>query len=194
MKPRSLGLVAVLAMVVVSCGGSNDVSPTTSPDDSAANDATDDGGGSDGASSSGTSFGEFTIEGTIVRFAMSDVTASNVEGFDVTFEKCDANFFGLGLGAVGYPVDDNGDLVLGDDGEIVGTLNITLPHEGTDPGLFDIDIRLVYDPLGIDLIYNVVSGSEVSYTIDDNGAVGTMTLADDAGELIVVDFEIVCGS
>lgn len=192
----------ILVVFVASCGGDDDAEPsggsdtTTVADDggAGANGDSNGGGDDDGGSGVGASFGDFTVDGVTLRFAMSDITYSNVEGLeDITFESCAPDFFGAGLFANGLPVDDSGELVF-DGVQVAGAVSASLPHEGTDPELMDIEFSFDYSPLGINARYRAIDGSEASYTTDGNGAKGTVTLVNVLGEPTVVDFEIVCGS
>lgn len=208
--------LSVLALLLGACGdddGDGDASDATAESGAANDDAgsdsdsgeaddaeSDDGdgeaSGEDGepAESGGASFGEFTIDGTTVRYVMSDVEYSQVEGIDdITFENCDPSFFGASFVVIGYPVDDSGELVLAENGDIAGIVEAELPLEG-GVAERDVEFSLDYDPLEVDVRYTESAGSTADYTIDGNNATGTVTLVNSAGDATDVDFEISCAA
>ncbi|MFP3882466.1 MAG: hypothetical protein ACLFRT_00045 [Actinomycetota bacterium] len=59
-----------------------------------------------------------SIDGEPTTYDLDDVTFSPAEGADdLTFETCDPDFFGSGrFYAIGYAVDGEGELIVGNDG------------------------------------------------------------------------------
>ena len=120
---------------------------------------------------------------------------SNVEGVDdLTFETCDPDFFGSGrFYAIGYAVDDAGEILVDDQGQIVGAFTMDLPPddwEATDrdqPG-FEIN----HGDLSIDIASpDQAGGGTMSWTIDGARAAGTATFVD-FESTYTVEFDVVC--
>lgn len=199
--------LAVAALVAASCGGGDGSSDATA--EASGSDTTE--AGSDGSDSPteepvaeddattddqdpGRRAAVITIDGEATSYALDDVTYSPVEGVDdLTFETCDPDFFGSGrFYAIGYAVDDEGELILGDDGQ-PGTFTMDLPPddwEATErdaPGfeitLGDIDIEIA-NP-------EEAAGGTMAWTIDDTTASGSAVFVDFENSY-TVDFEVIC--
>ncbi len=192
---------AVFAMTMVACGGSgSDPSPPEADDAAAATDpsggAEDPTGGNADGGVGGGSYGTFTVDGNTVRYAMSGLEYSQVEGIDdTTLENCDPSFFNAGLVAIGYPVDENGELVLDDKGAIDGIVDLKLPNDPANTELMGLDARIDYGPTGLDAKYHDYGETgDTAYSIDGNTASGTIVMLDNRQEPVVVDFEVVCAA
>lgn len=192
---RVIGRLCVAAAVVLTvgaCGGDDDDEASSGNTEEAAESNgegadTDDGG-------TGESYGIFTVDGEELRYAMSDLEYSQVEGIDdITLEDCDPSFFGAGFRVIGYPVDDNGDLVLADNGDIDGIVDLQLPNDIDDTELMDVDGSFDYGPAGIDTRFRGDDTGQTAYEIDGNRVTGTIVMKNSRQEPTVVDFEIVCG-
>lgn len=199
-------LAALLALAIVACGDDDDggeATPTTEgstapADNGSEDDPVDAPDNNDGEGGSGT----VTIDGVEMRFSMDDVTHSQVQGTsDLTFEECDPSFFGAGIYAIGYAVDDAGDLLLDDEGGIAGTLQILFPltpEDEADTGPPEFD--LVYETEGFDLSIapvdaaaDYIPGVESTWTIDGSSVKGSVVVVSNASEPFVADFEVTCG-
>ena len=198
---------AAVLLLLSACGddsgASDDESGQPSGDDSAQPDAdtdTDtpspDTGSSDGGGSAIITSGDSTI-----LFSMDDVTFSQIEGIeDVTFETCDPSFFGAAFHAIGYPVDEAGELELGDDGAPAGIIALTLPLDAAGeatagPAEFDLD----YSPLGFDLkiasdeqLASMATDVEPSWSFDGNRVRGTVVMGNVLSEPTVLEFDVSC--
>lgn len=211
-KTRWMVLVVVLAMVVAACGGEADSSePGDGGDDSdTAQDAgdTDDASSADSDDDSGdgempvsddSEGGErsavITIDGVSTRYALDGLEYSPVEGVsDLTFETCNPDFFGSGrFYAIGYAVDEGGELLIASDGNPEGMFTMDLPPDDweatdRDPPSFDIDLG----DLDIRMATpEEAAGANMSWTIEDTRAEGTALFVDFEGSY-TVDFELVC--
>jgi hypothetical protein len=198
-RAAAAAAVTVAMVMTGACGGDDDDAAPAGGDVDVATDAADDGAtpaGDDaggGGGSSGDSYGIFTVDGVQLRYAMSDLEYSPNEAIsDVTFEKCDPSFFSAGLFAIGYPVDENGELVLADNGDIAGIVEIQLPKDPADTELMDVEVSFDHDPSGIDTRYRGDDTGQSAWTIDGTTTTGTIVLQNSRGEPTVVDFEIVC--
>lgn len=136
-----------------------------------------------------------TIDGETTLFTMDDIEFSNVEGVDdVTFEDCNPDFFGSGrFYALGYAVDDSGEILVGDDGGPAGFIQVDLPPDDWEaaerdaPG-FEIDLH----GLEIEIATpEEASGGTMSWTIEDTTAAGTAVFVD-GDSTYTVDFELEC--
>ncbi|HUG09115.1 MAG TPA: hypothetical protein VMP13_09530 [Acidimicrobiia bacterium] len=204
-----LVMVAMALVALASCdGGSDDASVTieAGDDSAAAQDEGDSGGAAteepadqDVSGSAEEQAGErsavITIDGVATRYALDDVEYSPVEGVsDITFERCDPSFFGSGrFYAIGYAVDDSGDLLIDADGDLAGFFTMDLPPDDweatdRDPPEFtiqlnDIDIRIATP--------EEAAGATMAWTIEDTRADGTAVFVDFENSYNV-DFELVC--
>jgi hypothetical protein len=207
-KTRWMALMVVLAMVVAACGGEADSSepgdggddPETAQDAGDTDDASsDDSGDAEIPVSDDSEGGErsavITIDGVTTRFALDDIEYTPVEGVsDLTFETCNPDFFGSGrFYAIGYAVDEGGELLIDADGDLAGFFTMDLPPDDweathRDPPEFtiqlnDIDIRIA--------TAEEASGTTMAWTIEDTRAYGSATFVD-FEDSYTVDFELVC--
>lgn len=219
MGPRSRVLMSVLFLLaMVSCGGDGSssemtgaASPTTVQDnDSEAEpanqptaDETDAGDEAepvdqplaDETDTAGERSAVLTIDGESTSYTMDDITYSNIDGVeDLTFETCDPDFFGSGrFYAIGYAVDDEGDLLVSESGEPMGIFSMDLPpadweQTQRDAPEFDIDLG----ELSIEMASpEEATGGIMDWTIDGTTASGTAVFVD-FENTYTVDFEIVC--
>ncbi|HSM01636.1 MAG TPA: hypothetical protein VK960_04230 [Acidimicrobiia bacterium] len=195
MRSKLAALVAVLMLIAAACGdddvtdlGDDGGTPTTAATTNGDIDDMD-----DMDDSMGDSYADLTFDGTTVRFAASGLTYSQVEGVDdITLERCDPSFFGQGFWVIGYPVDDNGDLVIADElGNLGGGLTALIPFEGTAPDVMEFEFSVEYDPLTIDARYREDNPAP-TYSFDGNRVSGTVTLDNLNTDPIEVTFDITC--
>lgn len=187
-----LCVAAGMALVFAACGGDDDATPGDAGEDVAAPDGGD--ADADGDGGGGDAFGIFTVDGEELRYAMSGLEYSQIEGVDdITLEDCDPSFFGAGFRVIGYPVDDNGDLVLAENGDIDGIVDLQLPNDMDDTELMDVDGSFDYGPMGIDTRYRGDDSGQTAYQIDGSRVTGTIVMKNSSQEPTVVDFEIDCG-
>jgi hypothetical protein len=199
--------LAALALFLGACAGGGDGSPDTTTSDAGAPDAPAGGGGEasdqpqDSAddASGRDRLATISVDGETLTYDLDDIVFSNVEGIDdITFETCSPNFFGSGrFYAIGYAVDEAGEVAVGSDGQPLGVFNMDLPPEDwqntdRDPPEFEIDvdgadIRIATPEEAAELDPSV----ESAWTIDDTRATGT-ALFTDFETSYVVEFDVVC--
>lgn len=207
-RSRLLVALGATALVVASCGGGGgDSTPTTAG--AAGADTTIAGGDGDadaptepvGDEDGGDSGGEagersavISIDGEPTTYDLDDVTFSPVEGVDdLTFETCDPDFFGSGrFYAIGYAVDDEGELIMGDDGQ-PGTFTMDLPPDDWEAAQRDApDFEIMLGDIDIEIASpEEAAGGTMSWTIDDTTASGSAVFVD-FENTYTVDFEVVC--
>jgi hypothetical protein len=136
-----------------------------------------------------------TVDGEAQEYAVDDVVFSNVEGMsDVTFERCNPDFFGSGrFYAIGYAVDGTGEVIVGEDGGPAGTFTMDLPPDDWEATqrdapefeiqINDLDIRIATP--------EEAAGGTMSWTVDDSTASGQAVFVD-FDSTYVVEFELVC--
>lgn len=218
---RRVWILAIVALVLAACGGGDsesdtgDEPPATQTSDSEA--PSDDGGGDDNGGD-GTTFptfnpsddeelggsATFTYNGVTLHFSMDSIVYSPNEAIeDATFESCDPDFFSTGtLAAHGYQVDESGEILLQDNGDLAGNVTIEIPPddweaeglESGDPEV-TIDATLADDFLQMataDRAAEVAPGEPHSWTHSDNSVSGTAVF-EEFSEVFVVEFEIECG-
>ncbi len=209
-RTRLIVVAGVMALVVASCGGGDDATPA-STDAEGGTDATLEG---DGAAATSLPVGEaaaedpdasaaeargersavIAIDGEPTTYALDDVVFSPVEGVDdLTFETCNPDFFGSGrFYAIGYAVDGDGELILGEDGQ-PGTFTMDLPPDDWEATERDAPgFQIVINGLDIDIATpEEASGGTMAWTIEDTRASGTAVFVD-FDNTYTVDFEVVC--
>lgn len=184
-----LCVAAGMALVIAACGGDDD---EAIPDDAGEEIAETGEGGGDGGG--GDAFGIFTVNGEELRYAMSGLKYSQIEGVDdITLEECDPSFFGAGFRVIGYPIDDNGEIILAENGDIDGIVDLQLPNDIDDTELMDLEGSFDHGPTGIDIRYRGDDTGQTAYQIDGSRVAGTIVMKDSIQEPTVVDFEIECG-
>lgn len=203
-RTRSLTIGAVILLLVSACGGGGDGSSTSTETPAGAgaqaNDQSTDAGtakddtGADEAQAPSERSAVITVDGESTKYALDDVVWSPVEGVaDATFETCSPDFFGSGrFYAIGYAVDDNGELILGD-GDQPGSFTMDLPPDdweatqrdapGFDITFGDLDIEIASP--------EQAAGGTMKWTIDDTRASGTAVFVD-YENTYTVDFEVIC--
>lgn len=199
----------VLTMVLVSCGGtdpssnapgSQDSTSAASGGDEATEEATppDEQTSAEEIDTATEAPGErsavITVDGESTTYDLDDVTFSPVEGVDdLTFERCDPDFFNSGrFYAIGYSVDDDGELILGEDGQ-PGTFTMDLPpadwrETQRDEPSFEIKNA------GLDIEIATpeeAAGGTMDWIIDDTSASGTAVFVD-FENTYTVEFEVIC--
>jgi hypothetical protein len=146
----------------------------------------------------------FNVEGTVLTYSMDEIEYSPNQAIsDVTFEECSPNFFGFGVfRAIGYPVDGNGELLLRDNGDIAGALEMYVPPDdwearGLDDG--DVEMRLNSEAAGIDFqnaspetAAQIAPDAAYSWSFTDNGVSGSVVMKNSRSEPFVVEFDAVC--
>lgn len=206
-RRRLLAVTGSIALVVASCGGGGEGSDvTTAPaagseagtGETATTVASDVSDGQDVPTAAEGEPGErmavIAIDGESTTYDLDDITFSPVEGVDdLTFETCSPDFFGSGrFYAVGYAVDDSGELILGQDGQ-PGTFTMDLPPDDweaaqRDEPTFEINLNV----LDIEIATpEEAAGGTMSWTIDDTTATGSAVFVD-FENIYTVDFEVVC--
>lgn len=207
-RRRLLVALGAAAMVVASCGGGGGESTFTAADAEGTDTTTVGGEGDadapiepvadeDGEESGGES-GErsavISIDGEPTTYDLDDVTFSPVDGVnDLTFETCDPDFFGSGrFYAIGYAVDDEGELIVGDDGQ-PGTFTMDLPPDDWEAAQRDApEFEIMLGDIDIEIASpDEAAGGTMSWTIEDTRASGTAIFVD-FENTYSVDFEIVC--
>lgn len=196
---------AALLFLITACGddsstSSGNASTEATPGSDAAQPEPGDAAPVDNGAGDGGGSAIIISGDTTLRFSMDDITFSPFEGVDdTTFETCDASFFGAAFRAIGYPVDEAGELIL-EDGRLAGILTLTLPLDeageaAAGPAEFDLD----YSPLGFDLkiasgerLAAMATGVEPSWSFDGNRVSGTVVLANVRSEPTVAEFDISC--
>jgi hypothetical protein len=220
-----MAFLCVLALSAAACGGGEDgdagasgtEAPADSEEESEERDPEEDASGAGDSEDAGSDDGEsesvsdqdsggssnrsavITVDGETLNYSMDDVTFSNVEGMDdLTFETCSPDFFGSGrYYAIGYAVDDDGEVIVGDDGGIASQFVVNLPPDDwqetqRDAPEFEITLNdLDLDIATLDEAESMAPGQEMSWTIDDTTASGTAVFVD-FDNSYVVEFELVC--
>lgn len=207
-RRRLLVALGAAALVVASCGGGGGESTPTTADaggvdttsfggegDAAETEQAGDEDGGDSGGEAGERSAVISIDGDSTSYRLDDVTYSNVDEVeDLTFETCDPDFFGSGrFYAIGYAVDEEGELLVDEDGELAGIFTMDLPPddwqatEREEPSfeldLFDLDIEIASP--------DEAAGGSMSWAIEDTRASGTAVFVD-FENTYTVDFEIVC--
>lgn len=207
-RRRLLVALGVAALVVTSCGGAGGESTPTTVDaggadttiaggegDAAVTEQAGDEDGGDSGGESGERSAVISIDGEATSYRLDDVTYSNVDGVeDLTLETCDPDFFGSGrFHAIGYAVDDEGELLVDETGDLVGILTMDLPPDDWEAtqrdepsfelNLHDLDIEIASP--------DEAAGGTMSWTIEDTRASGAAVFVD-FENTYTVDFEIVC--
>lgn len=203
---RLMSVLSMTALVLVSCGGGGGGSSPSSAGESS---DTDSGGTETTAPSDqeqaqdtptaaenepGERMAVITIDGESTTYDLDDITFSPVEGVDdLTFEQCSPDFFGSGrFYAIGYAVDDSGELILGEDGQ-PGAFTMDLPPddwEATERDAPGFEIRL--NDLDIEIATpEEAAGGTMSWIIEDTTASGSAVFVD-FESTYTVDFEVVC--
>ena len=206
-RSRKTTTLLIVGLIVASCGGdgsstsptealeqpSSDATPNVAADESTEQ-PSDEPTSAEKGEDPGERSAVITIDGESTSFALADVTFSPVEGVDdLTFETCDPDFFGSGrFYAIGYAVDADGELILGDDDQ-PGTFTMDLPPDdweatqrdapGFDITLGDLDIAIATP--------EEAAGGTMAWTIEDTRASGTAVFVDFESSYMV-DFEVVC--
>ncbi len=184
---------ACVLVLLAACG--DDAEPAAGGPGSPATDSADTGATEGGGSAT------ITSGDTVVRFSMDDLTFSPIDGVDdVTFETCDPSFFGAAFYAIGYPVDEAGELILDDDGDLAGIMSLTLPlDEAGEEIAGEAEFDLDYSPLDFDLklasddlVAEMDTDGESSWTFDGNRVSGTAVFATVLSEPTVLEFDISC--
>lgn len=140
-RRRLAVVIGVVALVVASCGGGGDGSAVASDDSGGPGTTAAGGGEASGAEgqddgsradeASGERMAVIAIDGDAMTYDLDDITFSSVEGVaDLTFETCSPDFFSSGrFYAIGYAVDDEGEVLVGEDGQPAGTFSMDLPPD-----------------------------------------------------------------
>ena len=200
-----MGACALLLLTACGDDGGSDNGVEATPP-SLGGEATDPDTGEGSAPETGANAGGgsavITAGDSTVLFSVTDLTYSQIEGVDdITFETCDASFFGASFHVIGYPVDEAGELILEDDGDLAGIIALTLPLDEAGeavagPAEFDLD----FSPLEFDLkiaseeqLAQMDVGVESSWVFDANRVSDTVVMANVLSEPTVVDFDISCG-
>lgn len=207
-RRRLLVVLGAAALVVASCGGDGGESTSTTADvegvdttivgDEGDADAPVESVGDEDGEDSGGAPGErsavISIDGEPTTYDLDDVTFSPVDGVDdLTFETCDPDFFGSGrFYAIGYAVDDEGELIMGDDGQ-PGTFTMDLPPDDWEATQRDApDFEIMLGGIDIEIASpEEAAGGTMAWTIEDTRASGTAIFVD-FENTYTVDFEIVC--
>lgn len=208
-RSRLVMVAAVMALVVISCGGGDgDASSSDGASDSGttvAGDGSEDtnppaepavaedtGGSADEAP--GERSAVITIDGEATTYALDDVTFSPVEGVgDLTFETCNPDFFGSGrFYAIGYAVDADGELILGEDDQ-PGTFTMDLPPDDWESAERDApEFEIKHGGLDIEIATpDEAAGATMAWTIEDTRASGSAVFVDFESSYNV-EFEVIC--
>lgn len=205
-KTRKISTLLITSVIVAACGGGDSIpgepesgsgaSPTRADvDEGASPEASDELGGT----------ATLTVDGTALRYSMDPIVYTFIEGVDdVTVERCNPDLMSTGtLHAIGYPIDENGELITAANGEIAGSLNVQVPPEdweaqGFDSGELDFDFSS--DTAEVDLkiaspedAAEIAPDAEHSWTRIDGGITGTAVFTSVRGDPYVVEFELTCG-
>lgn len=214
-RTRSIFAMAVVALLLAACGGGGDSTATTTAapasdsaaetdteteteDGTAAAQATTDEAAADEGDATAEAPGErsavITVDGESTTYALDDVTFSPVEGVDdLTFETCNPDFFGSGrFYAIGYAVDADGELIMGDDDQ-PGTFTMDLPPDDWETAQRDApEFEIKHAGLDIEIATpEEAAGETMSWSIDDTTASGTAVFVDFENSY-TVDFEVIC--
>ena len=211
-RTRFMMVLGTLVMVLAACGSGStgsDVAVTQGQSGAPDGGAGATGSGDDGAVPAQTSddsdvstIGErsatISVDGDTLTYAFDDITFSTVEGVnDITFETCNPDFFGSGrFYAIGYAVDDAGEVIVDDDGN-PASFTMDLPPddwEATERDAPDFEIKA--NGLDIEIatpeqVAEMAPGGSMSWTVDDTSAVGTAVFVD-FDNTYTVEFDIVC--
>lgn len=198
-------VLGTIALVVAACGGGDGSTATTDPPDDgdagttaattdAAPDEEGEGTETDAPEASGQRMATITIDGETTTFDLDDLTYSPVEGVeDMTFETCSPDFFGSGrFYAIGYAVDDAGEIIVDADGQ-PGSFQMDLPPDDweatqRDAPMFEIQLG----DLDIEIATpEEAAGGTMAWTIDDTTASGSAVFVD-FETTYTVEFEVVC--
>jgi hypothetical protein len=203
-RGRLLVVLGVLALVVVSCGGGgDDAASTTGPTgetEAESGGTTSQQGSSEEVEGSaeeapGERMAVISVDGEANTYDLDDLTFSSVEGVeDLTFETCSPDFFGSGrFYAIGYAVESDGEILVGDDGQPLGTFTMDLPPddwEATQRDAPTFEIRV--GELDIEIATpEEAAGGTMAWTIDDTTASGTAVFVD-FDNTYTVEFDVVC--
>ena len=204
MHIRTAAIVVVLVLAAAACGDDGATVPAGgSAGGDAGGSAGDGDGDSDGDGATAEAPGErsavITIDGVTTAFALDDVVFSNVDGIDdVTFETCSPDFFGSGrFYAIGYAVDADGEVIVGDDGGPAGTFTMDLPPDDWEAAERDApEFEIELDELRIEIatperLVEMAPGGTMAWTVDDTRASGSAVFTD-FDDTYEVDFELVC--
>ncbi|MGB7861497.1 MAG: hypothetical protein WBM90_13455, partial [Acidimicrobiia bacterium] len=202
-RTRSILILALLALILAACGGgdsdgSSDTTASSEEGGSGSSNEPVDQESDDPAGQPGERSAIITVDGVSTNYALDDVTFSQVEGIDdITFETCSPDFFGSGrFYAIGYAVDGNGEVIVGDDGS-PGTFSMDLPPDDWEATQRDApDFQIKNDGLDIriaspDVLAERAPGGTMSWTVDDTSASGSAVFVD-FDNTYTVDFEVVC--
>lgn len=197
-----------MALVVASCGGDGSggdeeaSSPSTASDgtgDTGTTSASDEEDAEDVPTAAEGEPGErmavITIDGESTTYDLDDITYSSIEGVDdITFETCSPDFFGSGrFYAIGYAVDANGEILVGEDGQPAGTFTMDLPPDDWEAAERDAPgFEIVLDDLDIEIATpEEAAGGIMAWTIEETKASGSAVFVDFEGTY-TVEFEVIC--
>ena len=204
-RSRMVMALGVMALVVVSCGGGGGEEEVSSPS-TASNGSGDTGttasdqeGAEDvptaGEDDPGERMAVITIDGESTTYDLDDITFSSIEGVDdMTFETCSPDFFGSGrFYAIGYAVDANGEILVGEDGQPSGSFTMDLPPDDWEATERDAPgFELVLNDLDIEMATpEEAAGGTMSWTIDETTASGTAVFVDFENSY-TVEFKVIC--
>ena len=205
-RTRSMIGLGALLIVFAACGGGDSgseatgtTSRSTSSDEERQNGAeSEQTAGNSGGATSETRSATISIDNETLTYALDDVVFSPVEGVDdVTFETCNPDFFGSGrFYAIGYAIDDAGEIILEDDGNPT-TFVMNLPPDDWEATQRDApEFEVQANGLDIEIatpeqLAEMAPGGEMSWTIDDTTASGTAVFVD-FDTAYTVEFDIVC--
>lgn len=203
---RLMLVLAALSLVVAACGGggssdttsggseSSDSSSASGDNGDSAGTETDASGEAGGDSSRETS-ATITVDGETQTYAVDDVVFSQVEGVDdLTFETCSPDFFGSGrFYAIGYAVDDAGEVLVADEGGPAGQFSMDLPPDDWEATQRDApEFSIQINGLDIDIATpEEAAGGTMSWTVDDTSATGTAVFVD-FENTYTVEFDLFC--
>ena len=209
-RGRWLMIMTLIVLVLAACGGGTDAAEDPGGNGSggglsAASDNDGDGaepagsetdvsGDSDAGTARNTSV-TITVDGETQTYAVDDVVFSQVEGVDdLTFERCSPDFFGSGrFYAIGYAVDDNGEVLVADDGSPAGQFNMDLPPDDWEATQRDApEFSIQINGLDIDIATpEEAAGGTMAWTVDDTSAKGTAVFVD-FENTYTVEFDLLC--
>ncbi|HEX6286253.1 MAG TPA: hypothetical protein VFZ80_02120, partial [Acidimicrobiia bacterium] len=205
-RGRLLIALGVMALVVASCGGdgsggdeeastpstasdgTGDTGTTSAPDQEDAED-----GPTAGEGEPGERMAVITIDGESTTYDLDDITYSSIEGVDdLTFETCSPDFFGSGrFYAIGYAVDANGEILVGEDGQPAGSFTMDLPPDDWEAAERDAPgFEIVLNDLDIEIATpEEAAGGTMSWALDDTTASGTAVFVNFENSY-TVEFEV----
>ena len=204
-RSRSIAMLGIMVLVLVSCGGGGDEStPTTGPTGGSDTESSETTAAEEGSSEDveapaeedpGERMAVISIDGEATTYDLDDLTYSSVEGIDdITFETCSPDFFGSGrFYAIGYAVASDGEILLGDDGQPLGAFTMDLPPDDweatqRDAPSFEIQIGEIDIEIATP---EEAAGGTMAWNIDDTTASGTAVFVD-FENTYTVEFEVVC--